>query len=276
MLFELAAAQAVALELNITCIVAWWDHHTEPTHPFGERPGPASDITLKHIFPNLHFVHYYPLLSHTMDFEHPPLGPQCAFSQYQHDLTTLLKLEEPATSPLLHGFFETVRRFPLVHKHRDHIVNHVLRFHPAVVEHVKSKYASHLNGARETVSVHFRLGGPHEPQNHFDERMQKARGMPSLDWYKHVLTTEFDPAKVTYLVVSDHLPRAMEIMASFDAPLNFIGVEEDFVSALALMSLCEHHVGTTSTYSFWGAYLDKQQPSGACMGCMPASHHHPS
>ena len=63
------------------------------------------------------------------------------------------------------------------------------------------------------------------------------------------------------------------------AGLEYLVIDENSVVALHLISLCKHHVITSSTYSFWfdwakrmkidvivlccrGAYLDVNQPSG--------------
>ncbi len=42
----------------------------------------------------------------------------------------------------------------------------------------------------------------------------------------------------------------------------YIVVDEDEATSLALMTLCQHHVVTISSFGVWGAYLDPRQPSG--------------
>jgi hypothetical protein len=126
--------------------------------------------------------------------------------------------------------------------------------------YVAAKYGSLLhNVQRETVSVHFRLGGPDEA------RMSTVltRGYPSLKWFAHVMTKILDPARVVFVIFSDNIPSAKKMLDAIPhADLQYQVVDEDFATTLLVMSRCKHHVSTVSSYSFWGAYLDKHQPTG--------------
>ena len=141
-------------------------------------------------------------------------------------------------------------------------MNHVFAFHPAIVEYVTAKYAHDLQSpTRESVSVHFRLGGGDDPIEY--KKVQEDRRFPSPSWYKLVLSKMFLPRSVTFLIFTDNLDRAKTLVTSLALiDSHVIYVDEDFVSSMVLMSLCKHHVGTVSTFSFWGAYLDKKQPYG--------------
>ena len=61
-LFQLAASHSVALKLNATCLVCWWDQRTADAlhRPFHGRGPPVPGISLKHIFPNIIYVDFYP------------------------------------------------------------------------------------------------------------------------------------------------------------------------------------------------------------------------
>ena len=62
-IFQIAATTVLADRYAVACIVAWWDQTnlTNPTfRPFGGRGNPCDGITLQHIFPNIHFVDFYP------------------------------------------------------------------------------------------------------------------------------------------------------------------------------------------------------------------------
>ena len=87
--------------------------------------------------------------------------------------------------------------------------------------------------------------------------------MPTSAWYKKVLTREFDPATSVFVLFADNVPGALDIIAEINSTaVHTVVVDEDYVSSLALMTLCKHHVGTVSSYGFWGAYLDQKQPRG--------------
>jgi hypothetical protein len=91
----------------------------------------------------------------------------------------------------------------------------------------------------------------------------KRRPYPSARWYGHIMTKEFDPAKVIFMVFSDNIPEALKMIDSINNPtLEYHVVDEDFATSMLVMSLCKHHISTVSTFSFWGAYLDKHQPTG--------------
>jgi hypothetical protein len=145
------------------------------------------------------------------------------------------------------------------HSHRDYLLKNVFEFHPAMVNYLTNKYSQYLHGSRDPVSVHFRLGGTKE----IDKQTYSIFPHPSIDWYKHIMTMEFDPSQVYFLIFADDVEQVQFILAGFNiADIRYHIVEEDFANSMLLMSLCTHHIAAASTFSFWGAYLDKKQPHG--------------
>ena len=140
---------------------------------------------------------------------------------------------------------------------------------------MKGKYKRFLTGDLETVSVHFRLGGVEEPSQ-VDFEPGSAFTFPSVNWYRDVMTKDFDPAKHVFLIFADNVPKMEKeflqpIRDSMEQLLNYHIVDEDFANSMLLMSLCKHHVAALSTYSFWGAYLDVKQPGGGGRAIFPAN-----
>ena len=63
-LLQLATIHTLAKQHSVLCITAWWDQSDaglrQLYRPYQGRGDPAPGITLKHIFPGLHFVSYEP------------------------------------------------------------------------------------------------------------------------------------------------------------------------------------------------------------------------
>ena len=99
--------------------------------------------------------------------------------------------------------------------------------------------------------MHFRVSSSSEMM----PELLLARKSASASWYLHLMETEFDPAKVVFLVFSEDSRVVMPLFANAQArnpSLRFVMVDEDFATSLALMSMCQHHVVTDSTFRFWG------------------------
>ena len=131
-----------------------------------------------------------------------------------------------------------------------------------MVQYVTQKYEHVLKSTSESVSVHFRLG------------LNASELLPSLyssgrhpldAWYIHVMTTQFVGKNVTFLLFTDNIARLESILsdaAESIKDLHYVIIDEDFASSMLLMTLCQHHVIGTSSFGFWGAYLDTKQPTG--------------
>ena len=150
----------------------------------------------------------------------------------------------------------------------------------AIEEYVQFFYGHYFRpGAElETVSVHLRLGYSHGITScglvagsslitfHFSAEPAKSmlseRDMPTRMFYEKAFKS-FDRARVQYLVFSDDLARARDMFAPLiHYGFKIVFVDENVVVSIRLMSLCTHHILTSSTLSFWGAYLDERQPTG--------------
>jgi hypothetical protein len=63
-MYPMATGYSIAKEINNSLLIGWWDQFDPQlihSHlPFDGRPPPAPGITLKHIFPNIRYVDFYP------------------------------------------------------------------------------------------------------------------------------------------------------------------------------------------------------------------------
>jgi hypothetical protein len=73
-----------------------------------------------------------------------------------------------------------------------------------------------------------------------------------------------DPASVIFLVFSEDYHAIEPLFANChirNSAFRYVMIDEDFATSLALMTLCDHHFVSDSTFSFWGlcCLLDEQQ-----------------
>ena len=137
------------------------------------------------------------------------------------------------------------------HYNRDFVVGELFKFHPAMVSYLRTKYEKVLNGPRETVSVHFRLSHAGEP----DAELLSTRRQPSDVWYLRVIERYFDPSKHVFLFFTEDaakLTPLIDELTTLYSAFSCIVVDENFALSMALMSMCKHHVVSTSMFSFWG------------------------
>ena len=112
-------------------------------------------------------------------------------------------------------------------------------------------------GDKPTVSIHIRRG---------DYLLSRNNALAKLknDYYLKALVDNFTPIKdYVFLVFSNDIEFAKTQLEGDN--LYFVepkGIDSySYTSSekddLALLSLCDHHIITNSTYSWWGAYLSK-------------------
>ena len=114
-------------------------------------------------------------------------------------------------------------------------------------------------GNKPTVSIHNRRGDYTLPQN-------QPLNIITQDYYLKAITKNFTPIKdYIFLVFSNDIEYAKNMLEGdniwFVEPegidsYSYTSSEKD---DLALLSLCDNHIITNSTYSWWGAYLSKNK-----------------
>jgi hypothetical protein len=112
-------------------------------------------------------------------------------------------------------------------------------------------------GNKPTVSIHIRRGDYTLQQN-------QALNIVDGDYYNKAITENFQPLNdYNFLVFSNDIEFAKGVFKGdnvyFVEPkgldsYSYTSSEKD---DLALLSLCDHHIITNSSYSWWGAYLSK-------------------
>ena len=139
------------------------------------------------------------------------------------------------------------------------MVSELFKLNPHIEQYISVYYSDLWDSPLETVSMHLRFGYKGEPAT----ALLDEREFPPKTFYSRVMEREFDREKVLYVIIADDVTRAR----AFVKPLTSYGfhfriVDDSSVVSLRVMARCKHHVLTSSTLSFWGAYLDEHQPVG--------------
>eukprot|EP00730_Choanoeca_flexa_P018860 TRINITY_DN9192_c0_g1_i1.p1 TRINITY_DN9192_c0_g1~~TRINITY_DN9192_c0_g1_i1.p1 ORF type:complete len:367 (+),score=71.13 TRINITY_DN9192_c0_g1_i1:101-1201(+) len=260
-LFQLATVHVLAKQEQVPCVIGFFQHWNRAYNtfePWGGHTPPAAGATLKDAFPAMRWLAVEPPVPGLRVFN------RNAFKTVLPD--EFHPLPDKSMMPFyLHGYFFNHKFW---HPERAYLLK-MLTFHPALQDYVTKMYGDLLDPAMadptetvwcEPVSLHLRYGYKGEPaQNLLDDRK-----FPPLAFYDHVFSRTFTGAPVRYLVFSDDVGTATRFMRQQAAKhnLSYLVVDENVLVSTLLMSRCKHHVLTSSTLSFWGAYLDPKQPAG--------------
>ena len=94
MMYEMAFAHAIAKQIGVPCIIAWWEQSNpnldDKCRPYHGRGDPAPGISIKHIFPNILYVDFFPKIRHIAG---QSFG--VGFSEYIPPSKDLLELKTP-------------------------------------------------------------------------------------------------------------------------------------------------------------------------------------
>ena len=144
-----------------------------------------------------------------------------------------------------------------------------LSFNPAIDRYIHKVYGDLLSGEATTVSVHLRVGYSGEPA----AGNLRERGFPPFEYFAEAFaliggiggmdSNEENRGHTTYLIFADDIDTAKSQLGPLsDKGYSMVYVGENVVTSVRMMSMCKHHIMTSSTLSFWGAYLDPMQPTG--------------
>ena len=140
------------------------------------------------------------------------------------------------------GLFQSEKYFK---NQRKKILN-LLGAPDIVSKTLKEKYRDIFNNGNEVVSIHIRRGDYISLQSH--------HALLDLDYYQKAIS-KFNDKKYKFLVFSDDIEWCKD---TFSTEFNFVERGEDYMD-LWLMSLCNHNIIANSSYSWWGAWLNKNK-----------------
>lgn len=152
---------------------------------------------------------------------------------------------EPNT--ILDGYFQSEKYFINI---KDEIKNYYFLPKENILEKLYNKYPIDYSNA---VSLHFRLGG---------DRLFKDvnKYFPTTDIKYYLKALEFIPKYSTMLIITDCVDSYYKLYHDNFKKYNPIIVEGNTCwEDLYLMSLCKFNIISNSTFSWWGAYLNKNK-----------------
>lgn len=117
------------------------------------------------------------------------------------------------------------------------------------------KMADSIRATPNAVSIHFRRGDYVS-----NTKAAEFHGVCSLDYYRNAIECIQQQVNITHAFVFSDDPDWVRTSASL--PVKFTLIDSNESSAAQdvwLMSLCQHHILANSSFSWWGAWLGRQE-----------------
>jgi len=254
MLFQAATLMVYAKEMGYDPLIGYWTTHQSESSRWNEHLNRNSrnihfDPWGGHILkdPHISFGDVYPNLPW---FDSRPNAFDWWFDQsLAWDVDTgesgiYYDLKQKVKPPyLFQGYFFNKLYW---HHERDYILD---LFTPD--ENITNYINYHYGELFEkSISLHLRMGGGRQD---FLAPVQ----IPD-EWVRGILDEYGDGYRV--LVFSDNIEKAKYFIDELGYPKQkFVFIDEDPYIVVHMMSMCDMHILSNSTLSFWGAYLDRKQ-----------------
>ena len=144
---------------------------------------------------------------------------------------------------IIRGWFQSEKYF---HHHKQEIL---MLFSPSqeIESYLKNKYAEIINHSK-TVSIHYRSYKTKDPN------VAHVYADCGLDYYERAIS--LFPSDSLFVVFSDEIDWCKKNFSHL--PFQFYFVEDEtHYHDLYLMSMCRHNIICNSSFSWWGAYLNR-------------------
>jgi len=122
--------------------------------------------------------------------------------------------------------------------------------HPSIVKYLYKKHRW-LKKKRNTVAVHVRAYYPYNPIGPDGQGVLPFLG---FDYFEQAILSF--PKESTFVVFSDNIELCKQNLSHISRKFIYIDNQEHYLD-LFMMSLCEHNIISNSSFSWWGAYLNK-------------------
>jgi hypothetical protein len=221
MLFQIAAAKSIAIDNNTDCSFPNLESHLHYLN---------SDTT------------YNPILNHGGEY-------RSFLSKLQITTTTTknvvrypfnyIQSQSFDSDVIIDGFFQSEKYFI----HNRQVILDFIKPTSEILDIINDKYGDIVNG--KTTSIHIRRGDYVKHPNHHP--------VQSLEYYNKGMGLLKDKTE-TFVVFSDDIEWCKNNLKGND--IIYINNEKDYIE-LYLMSLCNNNIISNSSFSWWGAWLNK-------------------
>lgn len=206
----------------------------------------VEDYGVQAIFPDFQnrqhndFDINYQYFFHSLEIKYPHLPLSHRFEEHPH-----FHFQPIPFQPNMEicGYFQSEKYF----KHNKEKVCAFFEPSDQIKEYLREKYAPLLDHPN-TVAIHLRAYELESPE------IEKC--FPFLSGKFFMKAAETFPEEALFVIFSDRIDWAKEEMKDFSRPHIFIENEAHYHD-LYLMSFCKHQIISTSSFSWWAAYLNK-------------------
>lgn len=186
--------------------------------------------------PKLNYSTEYLQLLHQLNVDGSLNGVKTYSFPFEYSITPLINGDA-----VIDGFFQSEKYF----KHNRESVLSVLDFKDLKNNPIINNF---MFGVKKYTSIHVRRGD-YSSLTAFYHQLTK-------DYYDSAIQILKDKTDV-FLIFSDDIKECKEIFKDLENAI-FIENEKDYVE-LYLMSLCDYNIIANSSFSWWGAWLNKNE-----------------
>lgn len=254
LMFQISALMCYCKDRDLKPLLGYWTTHQSESSrwnymldkfglnhhfsPWGGHKMKDLNITLGEVFPKLPW------------FNSRPNAFMWWFDQdMAWDIDTgkggvYVDLDEFVKPPyLMQGYFFNQKYW---HGHREYLLD-LFEPEPKMMNWINFHYENLFK--RNTISVHIRWG--------VDRDFITPTQVPQ-EWIVQKIKENFDDSNILFF--SDDIERTKHFSETYGfRKSDCFYIDEDPHVCMILMSMCDKHILTNSTLSFWGAYLDKKQ-----------------
>lgn len=186
-------------------------------------------------------THYYDRVNvykDTIFWKVPHANVSACVNEYKEPYFHFKKIN-CSNNSILTGYFQSDKYF----KHNELFIKNLFELPSETNEYITSKYGNLFT--EETIGIHVRRGDYLEtPQFHLP--LTPEYYFKGLDLF---------PKNTKKIIVSDDVPWCKSV---FGDSAVYIEGEKDFID-MNILSRCSHNIIANSSFSWWGAYLNKNK-----------------